>query len=172
MALTLLRHTRPDVAPGTCYGVTDLGLAPSFDTEARAILNVLPNVDRIVTSPLTRCRRLAEHIAEAVSCPLSVDDRLREIDFGRWEGLAWHQVPRSELDIWAADFLHARPHGGESVAMLRTRAHAALGELRRLDGHSLIVTHAGVIKVALATGDSAASHAETIDFGCFVTLDE
>jgi len=170
MALTLLRHTRPDVAPGTCYGASDVTLPASFAEDADAVAESLPPVDRIVTSPLLRCLRLAEHLAIRTGSALSVDRRLREMDFGHWEGRLWQDIPRAEIDAWAADFMQARPHGGESVAMLRARTREALAALRGLDGHSLIVTHAGVIKAALAVDLTAASHATTIGFGCFVTL--
>ena len=52
------------------------------------------------------------------------------MDFGRWEGLPWSAVPRAELDAWAADLMHARPHGGESVAMLLARTRRALARCR------------------------------------------
>lgn len=170
MALTLLRHTRPDVAAGTCYGASDIPLAASFAAEADALAGSLPHIDRIVTSPLSRCLHLAEHLAIRTGSAFSVDVRLREMDFGSWEGGLWQDIPRVEIDAWAADFMQAQPHGGESVAMLRDRTREALAALRGLDGHTLIVTHAGVIKAALAVDLTAASHAGTIGFGCFVTL--
>ena len=160
MALILLRHLRPHVAPGICYGRTDLG-API------APLPALPPFDSVATSPLRRCRLLAEALHPA---PL-VDPRLAEMDFGAWEGLAWDAVPRAGLDAWAADFLHARPHGGESVAMLRARIRDAMAEHRAAAGAGtrLLVTHAGVIKAALATGDDAAGWPSALPFGHHVT---
>lgn len=172
MAVILLRHTRPQIAQGICYGISDLSLADSFSDECNALLKILPKCDRIVTSPLTRCRRLAERIATLQNQSFTEDQRFREMDFGRWEGVAWADIPRAEIDNWAADFLYARPHGGESVAMLSARVSMALSDLRQLDGDSLVVTHAGVIKVALAKDDTAESHAVSVDFGGFVTLFE
>lgn len=172
MALILLRHTRPDVDAGTCYGRRDVGLAATFAEEAEALLSQLLAFDRVVTSPLSRCRRLADYIAGQTSRDVTEDDRLREMDFGRWEGSAWSALPRGEIDAWANDFLHARPHGGESVAMLRARALEALDAYRKLAGDTLIVTHGGVIKAALAMDETAESHAMTPDFGSFVTLND
>lgn len=170
MALTLLRHTRVDVPPGTCYGISDLALAASFAEEVGALLPGLPGVDRIVTSPLSRCRQLAECIAKHTKRPLSEDSRIREMDFGRWEGRSWIDIPRAEIDAWAADFLHARPHGGESVAMLRSRTLEAIRDYNTYGDDILIVTHAGVIKAALAADETAAAHSAQIGFGCCVTL--
>ena len=95
----------------------------------------LPRADRLVSSPLERCRRLAERIGAARGLVPVVDERLREFDFGTWEGVPWESIPRAELDAWAADFLHARPHGGESVQMLHERVaarHRGLSAQRRI----------------------------------------
>lgn len=150
MVLTLVRHTRPALSGGVCYGTTDVPLADSFPTECGAIASSLGAAPRVITSPLTRCRRLATALADRWGVPLATDPRWQEMDFGAWEGLAWDAVPRAGLDAWAADLLHARPHGGESVAMLLARIRAALPDA---DG-AVVVTHAGPIRAALvATGD-------------------
>ena len=170
MGLTLLRHTTPTVEPGTCYGRLDLDLAASFADEFAAVASSLPNVDHIVSSPLKRCRRLADFLADRYEVPKTFDERLQEMHFGAWEGKLWRDIPRAELDAWAADFMHARPHGGESVADLRERTAAAIRELQIMRGRTLVVTHAGVIKAALAAGETAEDHNTQIEFGGFVTL--
>jgi len=169
VALILLRHTRPDVAEGVCYGRSDLGLAACFDAEAGRLAAELPEVARVVTSPLGRCRRLAERIAAARGLPLAVEARLIEMDFGRWEGVAWDDIPRRELDAWAADLLHARPHGGETVAELAARTEAALAALSCGPRPVLAVTHAGVIKAVRARGAGPAAWQGTLGFGGWET---
>ena len=166
----LLRHTTPAVESGICYGATDLALATSFADEARAVLAALPRVDAVVSSPLSRCRELACYLAERRSLPVHMDDRLREMDFGHWEGRPWSSLPRAELNAWAADFLHAAPHGGESVHGLRQRVGAAMDEWSQRGDSLLVVTHAGVIKAALACGDSAAHFASQTAFGGLCSL--
>ena len=170
MGLILLRHTTPDVEPGTCYGQTDLDLATTFEAEAAQTLATLPQHARIVTSPLIRCRKLAHFIGQRSQRTVEEDPRLMEMDFGTWEGQSWSAIPRAEIETWVTDFLHARPHGGESVAMLRARTLSALMDWRDRDEPVLIVTHAGVIKAALATGDKAGDFDTKIDFGGFVTM--
>ena len=152
MALTLVRHTRPAVDSGVCYGRTDMGVAASFPEEARALLRNLTAPDAIVASPLRRCRTLAERLGTAFDLAPECDDRLQELDFGAWEGRRWADIPRAELDAWASDVAHARPHGGESVHEMAARVEAALAELRARDGSCLVVTHAGVIRIASGRG--------------------
>ena len=158
MPLTLLRHTTPNHHQGLCYGRLDLDLADSFLVEARIALAALGKMTAIYSSPLSRCMRLAEVMEEP---------RLIEMDFGQWEGLPWSDLPREELDAWAEDFMHARPHGGESVAMLRERVLSALDDIskaRSLDA-VLCVTHSGVIRAAMAGGAQSTDFDLTVAFG-------
>lgn len=170
MPVILVRHTRPAVPEGVCYGVTELDLAPTFDDEAAAVVAALPRADRLVSSPLQRCRRLAERIGAARGLVPLFDERLREFDFGTWEGVPWDCIPRTDLDAWAADFLHARPHGGESVQMLRERVAAAIADYRRSGVSHVVVTHAGVIKAALAQTGHPDGWKVVVEFGASVRL--
>lgn len=170
MALTLLRHTRPVVKPGICYGHTDLALAPSFMSEAKNLLVRLPNVTHIASSPLIRCQELAAIVASQFHCEYAIDERLIEMDFGRWEGRLWSQIPRQEIDAWRDDFMHARPHGGESVAMVSDRTRQALQDWREKSEDALIVTHLGVIKAACATGHTAEDFSTHVGYGEFVSV--
>lgn len=168
MELILLRHLAPAGGAGLCYGRTDLAPGPDLAAGARAIAARLPRPRRIVTSPLRRCRALASALGTRFRVAVRLDPAWAEIDFGAWEGVAWDRVPRPELDAWAADLLHARPHGGESVAMLLARTRRAL---RRTPPGSLVVTHAGAIRAALvATGAGPAAWQRRIGHGEVVPL--
>ncbi len=169
MALILLRHTTPEVPPNVCYGQTDLDVTATFETESAKACAALPTVRLVVTSPLIRCRRLADFVGQQLKLPVEEDCRLMEMDFGTWEGQAWSAVPRAEIDAWAEDFLHARPHGGESVAELRARTTDVLMDWSDSYGSTLVVTHSGVIRAALATGDTVGDFNTRIDFGNFIT---
>lgn len=171
MAITLLRHTRPRVDTGICYGQLDLDVADTFEADAAAALGALPSTPTIiVSSPLKRCQVLAAFIAGKTRAPLSVDTRLMEMDFGTWEGIAWDAIPRAQLDEWAADFAHGRPHGGESVAMLKARVDPCIGEWASRAGSVLIVTHAGAIRATLAPDLEQESFNANISFGEHVVL--
>lgn len=171
MAVTLLRHTRPDVADGVCYGQLDLEVADSFAADAAAALRALPrSPDTILSSPLKRCHALAKFIAQKTQAPMTCDARLMEMDFGRWEGMAWEGIARDELDAWAADFAHACPHGGESVAMLKARVDACVADWIDRQAHILMVTHAGVIRAAVSPGLDQEGFETRIAFGGHMVL--
>ena len=88
MRLHFIRHTRPDIARGVCYGQSDIPLASSFPEEVEDVRQRLAErlegrtPCRVYSSPLSRCRRLAEALGYAA--PL-LDERLLELNFGAWE---------------------------------------------------------------------------------------
>ena len=166
--MTLLRHTKPVGAQGLCYGRSDLAVGPCFAKHAERIARDLPPIARIITSPLSRCAVLAEFIASTRGLSVTIDSRLTEMDFGAWEGVPWSDIPRAELDEWAADLLHARPHGGESVADLRDRSLRALRDHFAPD--TLIVTHHGVIKSARWLSMGTEAWQSDLPFGHWITL--
>ncbi|MDP2170159.1 MAG: alpha-ribazole phosphatase family protein [Rhodocyclaceae bacterium] len=143
MRLFLIRHPLPAVAAGTCYGRTDLALAADPLACAEALRPLLPANAAVFSSPLARCRQLAELLH-----PQPVfDARLSELDFGAWEMQPWAAIDRPAIDAWAADPLHYIPPDGESVAMLRRRVIACLADL---PDEAILVTHAGVMKLCAA----------------------
>jgi alpha-ribazole phosphatase len=166
----LLRHSRPAVAEGTCYGRSDLAPGPDFEAAAATVLAGLPPVAAVRSSPLVRCLRLAERIAATRGLALDTDPRLIEMDFGRWEARLWAEIDRGELDAWAADFDHARPHGGESVAMLAARVGAALRAAEPSDPPVLWVTHSGVVRAACAITGAGEGWATDLGFAEWLDL--
>jgi len=113
---------------------------------------------------------LADEIGKQFDLVATVDKRLAEMDFGEWEGIPWVDIPRLQLDEWAEDFMYARPHGGENVATLLARTNAAIDDYRRLGKSTIIVTHAGVIRAALSTGEQPVDWQIDVNFGQVVEL--
>jgi alpha-ribazole phosphatase len=146
MRLWLIRHPPPAVTPGTCYGATDLSLTDDPAPLAEMLRALLPAGAPLYSSPLTRCRLLAEQLHAAPH----FDDRLREIDFGDWEMQPWDSLDHRLLDAWAADPFGFVPPGGEAVAALRARVAGFLRELPAAAADVIIVAHAGVMKVCAA----------------------
>lgn len=140
------RHPTPDAAPGLCYGRWNLGLAPGADAEIAAACAAPPAFEFIVSSPSWRARFLGEALAEATGAPFETDERLMEMDFGRWEGELWADIDRAESDPWAEDPWLNAPPKGESFSMVHSRIGGAL-----LDAPpgGCFVTHAGPIRGAM-----------------------
>lgn len=143
LILHLIRHPKPLVEPAICYGQLDVaGEAPEL--VATRLLAELPPGLPVYSSPLRRCRELAQFLQPH---PI-IDRRLAEMDFGDWEGQPWDAIPRTELDAWAADIAGYAPPGGESPRQLQQRALAFVAGLTVPE--AVVVTHAGVIRVLLA----------------------
>ncbi len=110
----------------------------------------------IISSPLSRCHEFARQLSEKLSLPLTIDERLKEVGFGVWEGQSG-QILRQQDDSILKRFYHDpinnRPAGAEPLDSFSSRVDEALQEAIQLHKgrHILIVTHAGVIRSALTS---------------------
>lgn len=149
--LYLIRHTLPDIMPELCYGQLNIDVRDSFEDEARIISHWLPELELVITSPLLRTRKLADFVTQAAGCEQRSDARLMEKNFGVWEGLAWEDIPRWQIDEWAADVMTYAPTGGESAQQLMQRVQDFLLDLDTLpQQHIALVSHAGTIRAILS----------------------
>jgi len=144
----LIRHPRPLIEAGVCYGRLDVDCEDPQPVAARLRL---PPATTIFSSPLRRARRLAEALAVAARAEVRLDARLAEIDFGDWEGRRWDDIDRQSIDDWAADVRNFTPPGGESVADLQRRVIGFSAELTATFAgpRVALITHAGVIRALL-----------------------
>lgn len=158
MLVYLVRHARPQGAEGVCYGRRDVLVDPKeTQRAARELRGQLPaHVIRdapLYSSPLARCADLARELVPAREAVMTAD--LLELDFGSWEGVAWDDVPRAELDAWARDPWAYAPGGGESAQAASQRFQAWATRLS-VEGTpvAVAVTHAGLIRLALSAGSA------------------
>lgn len=148
MKLTCIRHTSVAVPAGYCYGQTDVPLTPDFETEAAAVAATLAGetFDRVYTSPLSRCVRLAGFCGYADA---RRDDRLREMSFGAWEMTPFAAMTGPDAERWFDDWLNTRTPDGESFRDLYERVSAFLEELGNAPAEKIAVfAHGGVITCA------------------------
>ena len=151
MILHLIRHPPPAIEAGVCYGRLDIPASVERSLVERLQAALPPGLP-VWSSPLQRCRRLAE----CLHAQPSFDDRLAEMNFGAWEGRAWDAIARGELDAWAADVAGYAPPGGESPTAVQQRALAFVAGLDVAE--AVIVTHAGVIRMLLAHWQGTPTH--------------
>ncbi|MBF58641.1 histidine phosphatase family protein [Halomonas sp. FeN2] len=109
--------------------------------------------DAIYSSDLNRCQQtLAWAEVAKANVPLSLEPRLRELDFGEYEGKVYDELKElPHYRAWIDSVGELQIPGGESAAQLRERLDAWLHDLAvnaRADGHKkvLAVTHGGVIR--------------------------
>lgn len=145
-----MRHARVVLAPGLCYGASDVAADAAHTEQAAGILaEVVPPGAACRVSGLARAQQLmaALRARRPDLGPAHIDTRLNEMDFGAWELQRWDAIPRSAFDIWMADFAHHRVGDGECTQQVIDRVASALNDTRRsgaADG--LWVCHAGVIR--------------------------
>ncbi|MGB3071992.1 MAG: histidine phosphatase family protein [Ottowia sp.] len=149
--LWLVRHAPVLAEKGLCYGVSNLLADDAATSQTAEVLAAnVPEGVAVHVSPLQRCQQLAWSLQLLrPDLRFNEDPRLREMDFGAWEGQPWASIKRAEFDVWLADFAHVSPGGGESVAALMARVAQAWDEWAASAADALWITHAGVMRAAL-----------------------
>jgi broad specificity phosphatase PhoE/ribonuclease HI len=161
----LLRHGETPLTPQKRFsgsGGTDPSLSDVGREQAERVAAALARrgtIQDIVVSPLTRTRETAGAVAERLGIDVTIEDGLRETDFGAWEGLTFAEVRErypDDLNRWLSDPDAEPTGGGESFAATATRIAATRDKLiAAYAGRTvLLVTHVTPIKtfVRLALG--------------------
>jgi alpha-ribazole phosphatase len=148
MELALIRHTRCEIAAGTCYGHLDVPLADTAAADIALTLSRVPPVDLVFSSPSRRCHALAQALVLRDACEMRISSELRELNFGSWEGLRWDDIPRATSDAWSMDTWNIAPPGGESESVLWQRVARVADELLKLrqTKRIAIVSHGGPLR--------------------------
>lgn len=144
--LHLMRHGAPQT-PGRMLGHTDVPTTPEGLAACVQQVEDLPFA-AVVASDLARCAQAAEAIAAPRGLTVTRDPRWRELDFGAWDGLSATEIDAPALAAFWNDPDANPPPGGERWSALTARIGAALCHL---DGDTLVVTHGGAIRAALAS---------------------
>jgi probable phosphomutase (TIGR03848 family) len=162
MTVILLRHGRS--TSNTAHVLA--GRSEGVDLDDKGRQQAAELVDRIgdlpiravVCSPLLRCRRTIEPLADALGVEPVVDDRFAEVDYGEWTGRKIGDLVKEPL--WGVVQAHPSAAvfpGGEGLAQVQARAVAAvrdhdtrLAEQQGGDALWLACTHGDVIKAVVA----------------------
>lgn len=154
----LLRHGEtPWNADGNRYcGRTDLSLTEKGIRQATSVRDLLKDLlfEAVYASPLRRAYQTAQ-IAGG-GCQVITDERLTEVDFGRWEGQTREEFIREDeasWNSWCADPATTRAGGsGETAGEVIARVQAFFSDLseRHPQGNVLVVAHNGINRLYLA----------------------
>ncbi|GAB4570632.1 MAG: histidine phosphatase family protein [Anaerolineae bacterium] len=136
--------------------LSDRGKAQA-DCLARAVAGS-GTPDALISSDLLRCRQTVEPIGRALGIDPIYDRRLREIDYGNWQGLTREEAEAWDAEAYAAyiaDPFTGTVPGGESQSALAARVTAALDEALAsyAGGQIMLVTHGGPVRAILRRFD-------------------
>ncbi|WP_371481898.1 bifunctional RNase H/acid phosphatase [Kitasatospora sp. NBC_00315] len=161
----LLRHGETALTPEKRFsgsGGSDPELSERGRWQAERAAEAMAargSVQAVVSSPMRRTRQTAETVAARLGLDVRIEEGLRELDFGDWEGLTFAEARErhpADLDAWLGS-AKAKPTGGsESFTTLTHRVGVARDKiLARYVGRTvLVVSHVSPIKtlVRLALG--------------------
>jgi broad specificity phosphatase PhoE len=150
--LLLVPHAETDWnAAGRFQGHADTPLNERGRRQA-VLLGRRLAAERISETCASDLRR-AWDTARSIATPRP-EPRLRELNFGDWEGLTYEQVSRAHVSAlagWQEDPLRNAPPGGETLASLGSRLRSFLDEVARSASERtlLLVSHRGALRVLL-----------------------
>ncbi len=156
--IILQRHTHPDIKERLCYGWSDIDVRSEYNNidlpevlERYQSTIDIHSIERLYSSPLQRCSRLAADLQPLTSAQEIVfDDRLKELNFGAWESHTWDEVYEMEgSQAWFDDYINVTPPEGESFIDLLHRAESFWELLRERGEDALVVTHSGFIRASM-----------------------
>lgn len=153
LRLLLARHGETDWNRERRYqGQTDVPLNEAGRRQAEALAARLAAepISAIYASDLARAWATATVIAAAHGLPVRAEPRLREMCFGRFEGLTHDDIQAQYPDMFAAWQANRDmpPEGGETMAAFAGRVGAFLDEVTRAhdDATVLLVAHGGPLR--------------------------
>jgi broad specificity phosphatase PhoE len=141
-------------------GQADVELSPLGRRQAEAVAAWSRTLDagtvsEVWSSPLKRARDTAQCIADAIGLPVRVEDRLRELHAGIFQGHFWADLEArfpQEVAQWRSGAVEYQIPGGESRAELAARGHEALVALAaRPVASMIVVAHGGLLTAALGS---------------------
>lgn len=154
----LIRHGETDYnLNGRFQGSSDIPLNATGMKQAASLASRLKDMkfDAIYASDLGRVQQTADLALDGQIGSLVLDARLRELDFGVWEGLSWDEIREQypeEFAIWFKDN-EQNLHGGERVSDVVLRVKVFMDELReqyQAEEQILIFAHGGTLGIMLA----------------------
>jgi alpha-ribazole phosphatase len=152
----LVRHAIAE-GNGRFEGQRDVSLTSAGRRELRLLAKKCSqhSVQAVYSSDLRRARQTAGPVARGFGLEVEVRPALREMHFGRWQGLSWEQVARRFPQLarqWTEHFPRQTIPGAEPLRAFKKRIGLEVREIVAANAGRcvLIVTHAGVIRVTLS----------------------
>ena len=150
-----IRHGDTEASgDGVFCGDLDLPLAPSGVVQAAALAGVLAKkkLDAIYASPKLRVRTTAEPTCRALGLGAHIEDGLREIGYGLWEGRHESEVKADDpeaFSAWTGDPGTRSPPGGESGFTIAARAMPVVATIaaKHAAGEVLVFSHKATIRI-------------------------
>jgi broad specificity phosphatase PhoE len=152
-----IRHAETEMA-GTFCGHSDPPVTDSGHRQISQLLHVLSaeEMNAVYTSDLKRSMTTARALSEKFIIPCIVHPNLREINFGRWEGLTWREIHEMDRDLaqrWMDMFPKLTAPDGERFDDFESRVVRQISMILDTDEYRkvAVVTHGGVMRVVLQT---------------------
>jgi broad specificity phosphatase PhoE len=155
MNLYLVRHGQTAFSRENRFsGSSDPPLTAVGEAMAQAFAHAYASVtwDAVYTSPMLRARQTADPLCRLTGVEARVEDGLKEIGYGEWEGLRQEDVKQrwpAAFEHWADDVASRGTPGGETAFEVAARAMRVVEEIRSRHqrGNVLVVSHKATLRI-------------------------
>jgi alpha-ribazole phosphatase len=155
MNLYMVRHGQTAASRENRFsGTSDLPLTAVGEAMAEAFARAYASLtwDAIYTSPMLRTRQTADALCRLAGIQATVEDGLKEVGYGEWEGLKQDEVKArwpEAFDYWADDVASRGTPGGETAFQVAARAMRVVEGIRTRHEHGnvLLVSHKATLRI-------------------------
>jgi len=153
--IDLIRHGEPEGGSAFRGHNIDDPLSEKGWQQMRGAVGEHCPWSHIISSPMQRCVAFANELAEKYELGVSIEDRLKEVGFGEWEGHAPAELQQQrpeEYNAFYRDPVNQRPPGAENLNEFISRVVSAYQQITKQHSgqHVLVVSHAGVMRAIIA----------------------
>lgn len=164
MKLYLVRHGESEANKNHIYsGFLDTKLTENGINQAKKCKELLKDItfEKVICSDLQRAYKTALIVSGANEQDLIVKEGLREMNFGKWEGLSHKEIlekDKENYDMWMEDYFNIPAPEGESLNSFYDRVSDEFDLIKteylfeniRSEMNILVVSHSGVIRALIS----------------------
>lgn len=152
--IEFIRHGTP--VGGNMYrgNSIDDELSETGWSQMRSAIGESDHWQHIISSPMKRCRAFADELASKLGLETVIDERLKEVGFGEWEGKSSHEIQQRDprlISKFYYDPVGFRPEGAENLKLFQQRVADAIDHMLASyqDKKVLAIAHAGVMRAVI-----------------------
>lgn len=155
MKFIIIRHVQTKAnSENKIYGRSESEYTEKGINQIEKIKDILKDekADKIISSPLTRTKKLGEALSDLLNLELEIEDDLIEMNFGIFDGKTHIEAQKEykeEWNNWINDYKNYKIPDGESFDEVFIRVKNFIDKYKDNEGCTILVTHGGIVQTII-----------------------